>query len=502
MNEQINSLLRKRVDLVWIGSMFGLAYWFWQSFRDSMILEKSTFIKSLISPDIISLAMRILVISVFLLLCIHAKYLQEKVLEERSPRSRQTAVFAVILSAVGFVMLYWILDSFQDIILQAKGDFVERVFTPGLTVLVSRFLSILFIVILIFLIHYLFVTRRKAEKALKTAHENLTKSRENLNKIVTNDIDGIFVLDHKGRIVFVNPAAERMFQRPVYEWIGQPLNYPVSTESAKEIEIVNATGDTICMETLAVDIDWQGGKATLVSMRDISERKRVEQMRQNFLSLISHRLKSPIVGIMGAIDNMLEGFAGNITEKQREYLLVMQENVTTKFNMIEDLLTVLQLETGGITVRTESTVLADVMDSAISKYKPLIEKKGLLLDLGKIDRKLIVRSDANKLNKVIQNVLHNAVKFTNAGAITIRANSGDAQARITIADTGRGMSDTTLESLFNMDKNMQSLLDAHIGMGFGLFMAKKFMQLQGGDISASSTPGKGSCFTILIPLQN
>lgn len=502
MNAHLNAMLRKRVDLVWIGSIFGLIYWVWQSFRDAMILEKATFVQSLVSPDMISLAMRILVISVFILLCIHAKYVQEKVLEEKTPLSSRTAIFAVILSAIGFVMLYWILDSFQDILIQSKGEFVERLFTPGLTILISRFLSVLFIITLIFFIHYLFVSRRKAEKALQEAHDNLTKSRENLNKIVSNDIDGIFVIDNENKIVFVNPAAEQMFQKPVYEWIGRPLNHPFSTESEQEYEIANEKGEKLVVETLAVRIDWQGEKATLVSMRDITERKRVEQMRENFLSLISHRLKSPVVGIMEAIDNMLEGFAGTLTDKQREYLLVMQDNVKTKFDMIEDLLTVMQLETKGETVRIGDTVLADVVEGAVQKFRPEIEKKGLSLDLKKMDKQLIVRADAKKLKKVIQNVLHNAIKFTHEGAITIRTESEPGRINLMIEDTGRGMSDAVLESLFSRDANKQSLMDARTGMGFGLYMAKKFMQLQHGDIVAASTPDRGSCFAIQIPVQN
>ena len=158
MGKQFDALLKKRVDLVWIGAVFGLVYWFWQSFRDAHVLGKSSFTQSLLFPDMLSLAMRVVIISVFLLLCIHAKYLQDKVLERKEPRERHTAIFAFIISAVGFIMLYWIFDSFQDIVIEAKGEIVKRVLTPEISVLVSRFLSVLFLVILIFLIQYLFYT--------------------------------------------------------------------------------------------------------------------------------------------------------------------------------------------------------------------------------------------------------------------------------------------------------------------------------------------------------
>jgi len=502
MTEQYDSLLKKRVDLVWIGGIFGLVYWVWQSFRDAMILEKSTFMKSLISPDVISLASRLLIIGVFLLLCIHAKYLQEKILEEKSPGNLRTAIFAFIVSAVVFIMLYWILDSFQDIIIEAKGDLVERVFNPGALILLSRLFSIILLIALVFLVQYLFLIRKKAEKALKSAHDQLTRSRENLNKIVTNDVDSIFVLDSDGHTVFVNPAAERMFQKPVYEWIGHPFEYPFSTESAQELEIRTKTGDTIWVEVLAVEIDWQGGQATMVSLRDISERRRVEQMRQNFLSLISHRLKSPVVGIMGAIDNMLAGLTGKISDTQREYLLVMQDSVTTKFDMIEELLTVLQLETGAIPVKIENISLADAVQNAITKFHPLIREKKLTMELKKIAPELIVQADQKELTKVIRNVVHNAVKFTNEGGVTIQAHAVGKHAKLIIQDTGRGMCEDVINSLFRIDNKMQSVPDANIGMGYGLYMAKKLMQLMEGEISAESVLNKGCTITITIPLQN
>lgn len=498
----IDSFLKKRVDLVWIGTVFGLVYWVWQSFRDSMVLQKSTFLNSLIFPDIMSLAVRLVVICVFLLFCIHAKYLQEKLLEDKSPRNRSMGIIAFVISAIGFIMLYWIVDSFQDILSQAKGDIVQRILTPGLSVLISRFLSVLFLVILVFLIQYLFTSRKKAEKALKTAHDQLARSRENLNKIVTNDVDAVFVISKLGQILFVNPAAERMFQKPVYEMINTPFNYHILKDKLQEIEIINEVGETIITESYAVDIEWENEKAVLITLSDISERKNMEKIRQHFLSLISHRLKSPIVGVCGAIENMLEGLTGNLSDKQREYLLVMRDNVTTKYHLIEDLLTALRLEAGGEVAQIEPVVLVDILQNVIKKNKSQIQSKGLQIESEKMDPKLIVKADPKKLEKTIQNIIHNAMKFTSEGTITVETRHDESNAIITIEDTGRGMSDTTLKSLFSIEKKMQTLADATIGMGFGLYIAKKFMLLQNGDVKAESALGKGTKMTIVVPLKN
>ncbi|MBN2104420.1 PAS domain S-box protein [bacterium] len=501
MRDKIDSLLKKRWDIVWIGAVLGFVYWMWQSFRDAIVLQKTSFIHSFLFPDLISLATRLLVICTFLLLCIHAKYIQEKVLEDRSARNRSAGFWAFFIAAVGFVVLYWIIDSFQDIIAQAKGDIVERVLTPGITVLISRGLSVLFLVILVFLIQYLFITRRKADKALKAAHNQLARSRENLNKIVTYDVDAVFVLNEKKKILFVNPAAEKMLQKTADQLIGESFNYSISAGKMHEIEIVNDQGETINGEVCAVEITWGTEKAVLVSLRDVSERKQVEQIRQNFLSLISHRLKSPIIGIMGAIENMLEGLAGTITEKQREYLLVMKENVTVKYYLIEDLLTALRLEVGGEEVQLEQTVLEDVIDRAIKPYEMAISRKGIKLQKGKTNSKLRVNADPKKLEKVIKNVIHNALKFTSEGHIRIEIQAKGKNALISIEDSGCGMSDATIKTLFQMEKKAQTLPDANIGMGFGLFIAKKFMQLQNGDIEVTSSLGKGTSFKMSIPLH-
>jgi signal transduction histidine kinase len=500
MNKQFDALLKKRVDLVLIGAVFGLMYWLWQSFRDSHVLGKSSFIQSFLFPDMISLAMRLVIISVFLLLCIHAKYLQEKMLEKSGQRDRPTAIFAFIISAIGFIMLYWIFDSFQDIVIEAKGEIVKRVLTPEIAVLLSRFLSVLFLVFLIFLIQYLFRSRQKSEKALKAVHNQLVKSRENLSKIVSNDLDAVFVLI-SDRVVFVNPAAERLYQKPVYEFLNKPLNLPIKPGKEEEFEIINELGETYSVEAIASEIEWEGETAVMVSLRDITERKRIERIRQHFLSLISHRLKSPVVGIMGAIDNMLGGLTGNLSEKQREYLLVMHENITAKYHLIEDLLTVLRLEARGETVQMNPVVLEDVINHALNDFRPVIQKKNLQLDAEQIDSKLIVRADAKKLEKTIRNILHNAVKFTAEGSIRITAKADGERAMVKIEDTGQGMSDTTLKTLFHIEKKVNTLADANIGVGFGMYMAKKLMLLQGGDLIATSTLGKESCFTLYIPLH-
>ncbi|MBN1781833.1 PAS domain S-box protein [bacterium] len=497
MSGQYNSWLKKRIDIVWIGTVLGLAYWIWQSFRDAVVLQKATFLHCLLFPDVMSLAARLLVISAFLLFCIHAKYIQEKLLEERSGMGRSAGFWSFLASAVGFIMLYWIIDSFQDIISQAKGDLLERVLSPGITVLLSRLMSVFFIIVLIFLTLYLFYIRKKADHALRSAHEDLEKSRENLYKIVSNAVDAIFVIEN-GKVVFVNPAAESLFRMPPGQFSGKPFNYAISTDRMQEFEIVDSAGETLTVEAYGVDITWEGRRAILASLRDVTERKQIEQQRQHFLSLISHRLKSPVVGIMEALDNMLEGLTGSLNDKQREYLLVMRESVSNKYSLINHLLTALRLETGGETVQAEPLLLPDLLEKVIARHADDIQKKGLELKRTGLKQLTRVTADRCKLETVFDQLIHNAVKFTDEGSITIEAHQDGQNINVVITDTGTGMSDADLKTLFTIRKTVHTIPDARVGLGFGLYIAKQFMLLQGGDIQATAVLNQGSRFSVTM----
>lgn len=243
-----------------------------------------------------------------------------------------------------------------------------------------------------------------------------------------------------------------------------------------------------------------GTRKSIASMLDITERKRVEQMKSDFVSLVSHQLKTPAAELSGYIYNMLSGLTGELTARQREYLEDMQEINGKNYRLISDLLNVSRIERGVISLDIKSVPLKTVVEAALSDYYDRIRRRGLSLELEGLDQELYVLADRDKTVEAISNVINNALKFTASGAIRFRIFVRDESACVEISDTGSGIPPDRLAKLFTRELTLDGAPVAGGGTGLGMYIAKQFMVLQHGDISVRSTEGEGSVFCLSLPL--
>ena len=269
-----------------------------------------------------------------------------------------------------------------------------------------------------------------------------------------------------------------------------------------EYRIVRKDGSvyTALIYTNAVMRDGKpsGIRAVVV---DISERKKVEQMKTDFVAFISHQLRTPTAGLMGYIDNMLDGITGELNSKQAEYLGEMRDVCARNNRLIADLLNISRLERGVLAVSIKPVSLGEVVDTAVKEHRKSIADKGLTLNVRGADRAVTVLADIDKLVEVLKNVIHNAYKFTKEGSINIEISSTGKEGIIKIRDSGIGMSEENVKDLFKKERVFGGAISTGGGAGLGLYIAKGFMKLQGGDIIVESTAGKGSTFTISIPRE-
>ena len=232
---------------------------------------------------------------------------------------------------------------------------------------------------------------------------------------------------------------------------------------------------------------------------DITERKKIEQMKTDFVSFISHQLRTPVAGLMSYIDNMLDGITGDLNSKQVEYLNEMRGVCAGNNRLIADLLNVSRLERGVLAVNINSVDLRSVVDVAVKEYSKSIEEKGLSLNIKETDQGIVVLADTDKLAEVLKNVIHNATKFTSKGSISIEIVAEGQCGIVKVSDTGMGISKMGLQNLFKKERVFDGAVVAGGGAGLGLYIAKGFMNLQHGDITAQSVEGKGSTFIISLP---
>ena len=236
--------------------------------------------------------------------------------------------------------------------------------------------------------------------------------------------------------------------------------------------------------------------------RDVTNERKIEQMKDDFVSLVSHQLKTPVAAIKGYVDSMLSGLTGGLTGKQKQYLLDMEKISSRNYRLISNLLNLSQIERGIVSMNVQQVKLSAIVDVVIQEYQKSAESKGLTIKFDKPKNDIVVNADKDKTVEVLSNILNNAIKFTDKGSITVIIKSDNNYGIIEVKDTGKGISKDILEHLFEKKKAFRGTPTAGSGSGLGLYIAKSFIEQQHGDIVATSTVNKGSTFIIKIPLSN
>lgn len=261
-------------------------------------------------------------------------------------------------------------------------------------------------------------------------------------------------------------------------------------------------GSARALEVLTAPIkDADGAQVgALAVFEDQTEQYEIQKTKDDFVALVSHQLKTPIAEIRGYLDNMLRGLTGELNSKQRQYLQEMREISIRDYRLINDLLSVSMLERGVIAMNIKPTKLSEVVATAVRDYRRAIKEKGLTLRLRQSPRETTVLADADKLHQALDNVLDNAVKFTDRGSITVTTRRAGKFAEIVVTDMGSGLSPSVLKRIFQKGQALTGTPRPRGSVGLGLYISREFMRLQHGDLTASSRPGQGAAFTFRIPL--
>ncbi|HEY0160881.1 MAG TPA: HAMP domain-containing sensor histidine kinase [Thermoanaerobaculia bacterium] len=237
----------------------------------------------------------------------------------------------------------------------------------------------------------------------------------------------------------------------------------------------------------------------LLQARRAAEEANVAKAR--FLSMMSHDLRTPLTAISGLSDLLAAGVHGPITDEQRHALERMKEAGGELLRMINDILSFAQLEYGKVEVRPVPVRVADALSRAEALVRLRIESSGLSLQVDGC-RGETVSADPDKLQQVLLNLLTNAVKFTpEGGTITVGCERAAERVRIRVADTGIGIPPEQLPRVFEPFVQLEEQPDdiAHRGVGLGLAIGRDLARAMGGELTADSTPGRGSVFTVELP---
>ena len=366
------------------------------------------------------------------------------------------------------------------------------------------------------------------QKALRDA--KLVEAR--YGNLLESTPDAIMITNETGRIVLVNVETEKLFGYQRNELVGAPMGLLVPDrfgdkhsgeratyfadsrvrpmDAGLDLYGVRRDGTEFPVEIKSNPIKTEEGRLVTSSIRDITERKRFERSLQNanrtkseFLASMSHELRTPLNGIIGFTEFLMDEKPGALNAKQKEYLTDVYNSSQHLLQLINDVLDLAKVEAGRIDLRPETFGLGQAICEVCAVINGIARKRRVEVSY-KVPVEIgEVTLDQQKFKQVCYNLLANAVKFTDPGGkveLGARLVPGE-QFEIWVRDTGIGIKEEDMERLFREFEQLETGTARRFeGSGLGLALVKKLVEYQGGSIGVQSQFGRGSTFTVTLPL--
>jgi PAS domain S-box-containing protein len=233
------------------------------------------------------------------------------------------------------------------------------------------------------------------------------------------------------------------------------------------------------------------------------ELEKAYRLKSEFLANMSHELRTPINALIGYTALMLDRIYGDLTTKQEEGLHRIQVSSQHLLALINDILDLAKIEAGKMPIHLERVSLNDVVQEVAAQMEPMVKRKGLEFNVQLPSEPVYMETDRTKVKQIVLNLISNAVKFTSRGSVSISTRINGTEVRIAVSDTGIGIRPQDLEVIFEEFRQVdQSRTREYGGTGLGLSITRKLIALLGGDIAVASQYGRGSTFTVILPVNS
>lgn len=357
---------------------------------------------------------------------------------------------------------------------------------------------------------------RSSFNAMVVEHQDLVaeirQSRAQLESTLSTLSDGVILTGLAGEVVRLNAAAAGLLNVDIDEVIGLPfvmvtrdheLN-ALHRQSTRTGQIARGSGielgfDRRKVDAIAQPVVGDDNQLTLVVLRDQTELRRLEQVRREFVANVSHELRTPLASIRALVETLEVG-AIDEPDLAYDFLGRIVVEVDRLAALVDELLDLARLESGRVSLRLEPLAPADLLTRGAQRLLPQVDRARLTLDVDVSPALPDVLADRSRIEQVLLNLVHNAIKFTPpGGVISVRAEVQGEMLLVKVRDTGVGIEPEELPRLFERfyktDKARRS-----DGTGLGLAIAKHIVMIHGGTIAARSTVNQGATFLFTLPI--
>ncbi|MGB5156692.1 ATP-binding response regulator [Desulfobacterium sp. N47] len=403
----------------------------------------------------------------------------------------------VIIVITGYATLEHSLDAMK----KGAFDFIPKPFTP----------------------EHLRATIAKAIYYTQTLRD-IADTRSRLRTLVNRISDGVMCTNHENRVVLANPAFLRMIGCSAESVIGSSTDEFINIARIREIikETLNVNDSRALELTEEIPVnrhsrseeiilnvrctpfrDRTGRNIGVITvLHDITALKKMDRMKSEFVSTVSHEIRSPMNSVLMQIQVILDGLAGELTEKQRDILTRAYRKVENLAQMTTELLDLARIESGLITLEREPVAMADVIRDQVAFYLPLAASASIGMDIDISQELPPVLANRRNMEEVLSNLITNAIKYSpGGGRITVSASIANDYLHIRVKDTGMGISAEDQHRIFERFYRVKDKKTRYInGTGLGLVIVKSILESHQGRIKIESQEGEGSTFSFFLPI--
>lgn len=365
--------------------------------------------------------------------------------------------------------------------------------------------------------------RKSLAQVREASLREILREQSKTKTILSSMADPVLVVDRDGEVVLYNPAAAQLFNWYDGKALGVPLSRAIEHSElkvlAERVALLLDSSYTMLTDEVTVSqpqtrtfkanlspVQQEGESQPLgvvAVLRDITELKELDAMKSEFVSMVSHELRSPLTSIKGFLVSLQRGVFGPIAAKQAEALRIINDQSNRLLALINDLLEVSRQESGRRSFQFERVSLSRLLKQALELIRGQALEKKIEVKLDTPPELPYIEADQHNLELVFNNLLSNAVKYTlEGGTVTVRVEPSGEQIQFSVSDTGIGIPQDSLPMIFDKFYRVKDPRTREVtGTGLGLAIVKNIVEGHLGTIEVNSEEGKGSAFTVTLPYR-
>ncbi len=338
------------------------------------------------------------------------------------------------------------------------------------------------------------------------------QERRRLGAVLEATPDAVLVVDRAGRISLANRASETVLRQSPEESIGQPLHLSLRVPALVQLllspgpeggtaEVTLEDGRVLFAAVREIEAAERGWFDRICVLRDITHYKRLDKLKSEFVSTVSHDLRAPLTLTKG-YGTMLS-MVGSLTDQQKEFVRKILDSIEQMSELVDNLLDLGRIE-AGVALHIEELEIEEVVREVIATYRPQAVNKQIVLDVMMAEGMERIEADATLLRQAIANLVDNGIKYTRSGGrVIVHARQQDGRQIIQVEDNGVGVAPADQARLFEKfyRARRRETLSTR-GSGLGLSIVKSIAEQHGGSVSLESRLGQGSTFTLEIPIHS